>query len=71
MFIDTQCFFLSRGASFLPILAAYAACQSQELGDEKQAQELRSKARDVTMRLSPRPTSFQIFPPVCRGLTME
>lgn len=34
---------LGRGAGFLPILAVYATCKSQELWDEKQAGELRSK----------------------------
>lgn len=43
MSIDTQCFFLGCGAGFLPILAVYATCKSQELWDEKQARELRSK----------------------------
>lgn len=43
MFIDTQGFFLGRGAGFLPILAVYATCKFQELWDEKQARELRSK----------------------------
>lgn len=39
-FIDTQCFFLGYGADFLPILAVYATCKSQELWDEKQAREM-------------------------------
>lgn len=43
MSIDTQCFFLGCGAGFLPLLAVYATCKSQELWDEKQARELRSK----------------------------
>lgn len=30
-FIDTQCFFLGCGTDFLPILAVYAMCKSQEL----------------------------------------
>lgn len=34
---------LGDGAGFLPILAVYATCESQELWDENQARELRSK----------------------------
>lgn len=39
-FIDTQFFFLGCGAGFLPILAVYATCKSQELWDEKQTRQM-------------------------------